>query len=86
MIKVEQRHRLSNGRDASLGIEQFITLMVHLVFGRDNKRYVAAKESKKEETVVLQCVQNLMNEFLPRMHKGNQAESTSLRATLRLSP
>jgi hypothetical protein len=36
---------------------------------------VAAKESKKEETVpVLQCVQNLMNEFLPRMQKGNAAE------------
>ena len=59
----------------SLGVEQFSTLMVHLAFGRDYPRYVAAKESKKEETVpVLQCVQNLMNEFLPRMHKGNQAE------------
>ena len=59
----------------SLGVEQFITLMVHLAFGRDNPRYVAAKESKKEETVpVLQCVQNLMNEFLPRMHQGNAAE------------
>ena len=53
--------------------------MVHLAFGRDNPRYVAAKESKKEETVpVLQCVQNLMNEFLPRMHKGNQAEFRTL--------
>ena len=53
--------------------------MVHLAFGRDNPRYVAAKESKKEETVpVLQCVQNLMNEFLPRMHKGNQAEFRSV--------
>ena len=59
----------------SLGVEQFLTLMIRLAFGRDNPRYVAAKESKKEETVpVLQCVQNLMNEFLPRMHKGNQKE------------
>ena len=53
--------------------------MMHLAFGRDNPRYVAAKESKKEETVpVLQCVQNLMNEFLPRMHKGNAAEFRSV--------
>ena len=59
----------------SLGVEQFLTLMIRLAFGRDNPRYVAAKESKKEETVpVLQCVQNLMNEFLPRMHKGNASE------------
>ena len=62
----------------SLGIEQFLTLMIRLAFGRDNPRYVAAKESKKEETVpVLQCVQNMMNEFLPRMHKGNAAEFRS---------
>ena len=59
----------------SLGVEQFLTLMIRLAFGRDNPRYVAAKESKKEETVpVLQCVQNMMNEFLPRMHKGNAVE------------
>ena len=59
----------------SLGVEQFLTLMIKLAFGRDNPRYVAAKESKKEETVpVLQCVQNLMNEFLPRMQKGNAEE------------
>ena len=59
----------------SIGVEQFLTLMIRLAFGRDNPRYVAAKESKKEETVpVLQCVQNMMNEFLPRMHKGNAAE------------
>ena len=48
----------SQDETLSLGVEQFITLMVHLAFGRDNPRYVAAKESKKEETVpVLQCVQ-----------------------------
>ena len=59
----------------SLGMDQFLSLMIRLAFGRDNPRYVAAKESKKEETVpVLQCVQNMMNEFLPRMHKGNQGE------------
>ena len=69
----------SQDETLSLGVEQFITLMVHLAFGRDNPRYVAAKESKKEETVpVLQCVQNLMNEFLPRMHKGNSAEFRSV--------
>ena len=69
----------SQDETLSLGIEQFITLMVHLAFGRDNPRYVAAKESKKEETVpVLQCVQNLMNEFLPRMHKGNAPEFRSV--------
>ena len=74
----------SQDETLSLGVEQFITLMVHLAFGRDNPRYVAAKESKKEETVpVLQCVQNLMNEFLPRMHKGNSAEFRSAQGRLR---
>ena len=55
----------------SIGVEQFLTLFVHLGFCRDNPRYVFSKESaKKEETVpVLQCVQNLVNEFLPRMQK-----------------
>jgi hypothetical protein len=58
-------------------MENFLTLLVTLAFCRDNPRYVFAKESagKKEETVpVIQCVQMIMNEFLPRMDKGTNIE------------
>ena len=70
----------SKDETLSLGIEQFITLLVHLAFGRDNPRYVAAKGSKKEETVpVLQCVQNMMNEFVPRMRQVHDHPSIKSR-------
>ena len=51
---------IPNPETVDLGMENFLTLMVCLAFGRDNPRYQFAKESagKKEETVpVLQCVQ-----------------------------
>ena len=62
----------------SLGIEQFLTLLVHLAFYRDNPRYapqMAGAPKMTQETVpVLQTVQNLMNEFLPKMKQGTQKE------------
>ena len=65
----------------SLGIEQFLTLLVHLAFFRDNPRFTpvlagAPKlQSDMRETVpVLQCVTNMITEFLPKMRKGDTAE------------
>ena len=58
----------------SLGIEQFLTLLVNLAFYRDNPRYVphmAGAPKMTQETVpLLQCVQNMMTEFLPKMKTG----------------
>ena len=68
---------IPNPETVDLGMENFLTLLVTLAFCRDNPRYVFAKESagKKEETVpVIQCVQMIMNEFLPRMDKGTNIE------------
>ena len=74
---------LKNDPDSlSLGIEQFFTLLVHLAFARDNPRYASGKDvgfpgdktTKDPQVPVLQCVENLMNSFLPKMHKGNQKE------------
>ena len=66
----------------SLGVEQFFTLLVHLAFCRDNPRFAQGKDVgfagdtsvKPPQVPVLQSVQNMLNEFLPRMHKGNQKE------------
>ena len=66
----------------SLGVEQFFTMLVHLAFARDNPRFYAGKDVgfpgdksvKGPQVPVLQAVTNLMNEFLPKMHKGNQKE------------
>ena len=62
----------------SLGIEQFLTLLVHLAFYRDNPRYApqltGAPKLTQETVPVLQTVNNMIGQFLPKMRKGDQAE------------
>ena len=74
---------LANDADSlSLGVEQFFTLLVHLAFARDNPRFYSGKDIgfpgdtsvKPPQVPVLQCVQNLMSDYLPKMRKGNAAE------------
>ena len=64
----------------SLGIELFITLLINVAFYRDNPRYVmqmAGAPKMSQETVpLLQCVQNMFNEFLPKMKTGTAGEFT----------
>ena len=72
-----------------LQLHQFISLLINLAFLRENPRFVMSKDPAKvkEETVpVLQCAQNMLNEYLPRMQTGNAAEFTQVRHSLSASP
>ena len=68
----------------SLGIEQFLTLLVHLAFFRENPRYTpalpGAPKLTQETVPVVQCVTSLLNDFLPKMKKGEQNEFRMVRA------
>ena len=58
-----------------------MTLLISLSFYRENPRYIMSKDPSKtkEETVpVLQCVQNMFTEYLPRMHSGDASEFTQV--------
>jgi len=68
---------IPNPELAELRLHQFISLLVNLAFLRENPRFASTKESAKakEETVpVLQAVQNMLNDFLPKMQTSNAAE------------
>ena len=62
---------------ASLGMANFLTLLVHLAFFRENPRYTAQLEGAPkltQETVpLLQCVKNMLQESMPRMRTGDSA-------------
>lgn len=69
--------QMVNPELTELQLHQFVSLLVNLAFLRENPRFASSKDTSKlkEETVpVLQCVQNMLNEFLPRMSTGNAAD------------
>ena len=53
----------------------FVTLLVHLAFNRENPRYSAqlagAPKLTQETVPVLQCVKNLFGDSLQRMRTGD---------------
>ena len=66
----------------SLGVEQFLTLLINLAFYRENPRYTpqlpGAPKMTQETVPLLQCVTNMMTEFLPKMKTGNKTEFTAV--------
>lgn len=78
---------MPNPELAELRLHEFISLLVNVAFLRDNPRFVLSKDPNKmkEETVpVLQCVQNMVNEHLPRMQTGDAAAFVTVRDLCRL--
>ena len=73
---------------AALSMSDFLTLLVHLAFFRENPRYAAQMEGAPkltQETVpLLQCVKNMLSEAMPKMRTGEAAMSTGCKPFLRV--